>query len=376
MSATASWLRRYGLEAAWGVFAVVNLGLMFVFPHYPTVPFHIIWISLTLLYGLRTWRDAPMLALLVVVCLATGTMLWHLTSHGFVDWEELLEVPLMAVVFLAMVWHARRRQVALEEAGRLARSERALRERERTFARQASHQLKGPLTVARGHAQLVLQRTTDPEIAEDVSVVIAELDKLSGTARRLLELGAIEQRETLHRTPCDVDELVTTTAARWATTTDRRWEAAGRTGAVLLVDRERVEAALYELIDNAVKHTSAGECIALTADLDGDELVLAVEDDGAGVDAEDLDHLFDQFWRGASRHYQGTGLGLAIVKAVATVHGGLARAEQLPSGGTRVAVTLPAQPSPPRAGRPVEDPVDAVSFGATDRDPVDRMTGT
>jgi signal transduction histidine kinase len=100
---------------------------------------------------------------------------------------ELAEVPMMAAMFVAMVWHARRHQGALEA---LRRSN----EREHEFIRDASHQLRTPITVARGHAELVRGGAVDAQSVDDLEVVIEELDRLSRISDRLLILATAEHR--------------------------------------------------------------------------------------------------------------------------------------------------------------------------------------
>jgi two-component system OmpR family sensor kinase len=333
---------------------------MAAFEHYPTVPFHFIWISLTLLYGLQTWRLTPTYLTLVAVCLATGVMLWDLAANGFIDWEEITEVPLMASVFLSMVWQARRRQAALDAVQRYAESERVLRDRERVFSRQASHQLRSPITVARGHAQLLSRETQDPRVIEDAEIVIRELDKLHGIAKQLLELGYLETRETLDLSPCDLDTLVRATVGRWSRVADRLWEVSAQVGEDVILDRDRIEAALDELVVNAVKHTRPGQYVGVTARRAGDQVVLQVCDDGVGIDGDDLSRVFDHFWRGSRRRYHGSGLGLTIVKTVADVHDGHVMIESVPGHGAMITMTLPVTPAKPdRKSQAAEQPASA-----------------
>ena len=93
---------KFRVEIVWALFALVDVVAMFVFPEQVTIPFHVIWISLTLVYGYRTWNARPTLIVLAVVMLVTGL---GEASHS-IDIVELFEVPLMATMFLAMVWHA------------------------------------------------------------------------------------------------------------------------------------------------------------------------------------------------------------------------------------------------------------------------------
>ena len=126
MRATA-WLRRNYLETAWAAFAAANLAAMVAWPSWETIPFHFVWISLTFVYGVRVWRTRTMSFVLLAVIAATGASIFADAFDGVQLWGELFEVPLMSAMFLAMVWHARRRQDALRCRG--ARSDRTGRRR-------------------------------------------------------------------------------------------------------------------------------------------------------------------------------------------------------------------------------------------------------
>jgi len=85
---------------------------MVAFPAWETIPFHFVWISLTLLYGFRVWPLRATLILLACVMALTGASIGLDAFRGIQLWGELFEVPLMAAMFVAMVWHARRRVAA------------------------------------------------------------------------------------------------------------------------------------------------------------------------------------------------------------------------------------------------------------------------
>ena len=108
------------LDLAWGIFSLANLAAMLLVPDWETVPFHFIWVSLTILYGFRVWRTRPTLAVLAFVMAATGIAIGFDYTRGDQPLDELTEVPLMAAMFAAMVWHARRRVSATEEAERVS----------------------------------------------------------------------------------------------------------------------------------------------------------------------------------------------------------------------------------------------------------------
>src|SRR5581483_2388414 len=114
MPATA-WLRRHSVETGWAVFAAANLAAMVEWPSWETIPFHFVWISLTIVYGFRVWRPEGTALVLSAVIVTTGGSILSDAFAGSQLWGELFEVPLMSAMFLAMVWHARRRQVAMKQ---------------------------------------------------------------------------------------------------------------------------------------------------------------------------------------------------------------------------------------------------------------------
>src|SRR5215471_12546012 len=139
------------LDLAWCAFAALNLAAMQLIPTWETVPFHFIWVSLTILYGFRVWRNRPTVVVLVAVMATTAVGIYQDYVHGTQPLDELTEVPLMAAMFAAMVWHARRRLAATHEIERVSESNRRLIERQRAFIQDASHELRTPITVALGH---------------------------------------------------------------------------------------------------------------------------------------------------------------------------------------------------------------------------------
>jgi signal transduction histidine kinase len=342
MSATASLLRRRWLELAWGAFAAANLAVMFRIPQGQTVPFHFVWVSLTLVYGFRTWGPQPTLAVCVTVCSLTSLAFLGPIVEGRLNADEITEVPLMAAMFIAMVWHARRRAAAMDEVRRLADSERRLRERERDFVRDASHSLRTPITVARGYAELIRGAHTASQTGEDATVVLGELQKLTQISERLLTLAKAERPDFLRRTEVDVEELVTRVARRWSAAAPRRWQVAVDADGVLLADAEQLEAALDALIENAIGATNEGDRILLRARAEQGDAVIEVADHGIGIHAEDLGRVFDRFWRGhRGGHNGGTGLGLAIVKAIVDAHDGTVAVTSEHGTGTTFTIRLP-----------------------------------
>src|SRR3954453_23244635 len=118
MSAIASLTSNRRPEIGLAVFAAANFAALFWLLDYQTVPFHFVWVSLTVLYGFRVWTMRTTLLVLAAVCVASGVTLGTAAANGYTGVDELTEIPLMSAMFVAMVWHARRRQTALEEARR------------------------------------------------------------------------------------------------------------------------------------------------------------------------------------------------------------------------------------------------------------------
>jgi signal transduction histidine kinase/ActR/RegA family two-component response regulator len=335
--AMSSTLRRFRPEVMWALFAIANVEVMFMLDHWQTVPFHFIWVSLTILYGFRLWKPWPTAIVLLLVMATTGVALLHASlshHHGF---DELSEVPLMAAMFLAMVWHARRRQVAVDALARAS-------DREREFARDASHELRTPITIARGHAELVRDSVTGFEEERDVEVVLDELDRLAAITARLLTLAAAEEERGLARRPVDVRRLVLSTLNRWSATATRDWGCDTRIAGTLHADAARLRTAIDALVDNAIAATQDGDPISINCRAEGTTLQLEVRDGGRGIAPADLDRVFERFARIVPPDgdaADGTGLGLAIVKAIAEAHGGSVSVTSEPGAGTAFVLSLP-----------------------------------
>ena len=171
-----SWPWRVAwVNVAWALFSVLNLLAILVFSHWETVPFHFIWISLTLLYGFRVWATRPTLWVLTVVMGTTFAAISWDVYRGAQSVDELNEVPLMAIMFWLMVWHAQRRLDADHERDLVSDENARLLATQRRFLQDASHQLRTPITIALGHAELLARELTDRTEHRDIQVVVGEL---------------------------------------------------------------------------------------------------------------------------------------------------------------------------------------------------------
>jgi two-component system OmpR family sensor kinase len=346
MSATASWARSHKLELAWAVFALANFAVLVWLFNYQTVPFHFVWVSLTLLYGYRVWGMGVTLFVLACVCAASSVTLGYAVANGGTTIDELTEIPLMSAMFMVMVLFARRREAALAEA-------RAAAEREREFVRDASHQLKTPIAVARGLAELLRDSEPRPDRRLDVADLVEELERLGDIAERLLLLEVAEQPDSLMRRPVEVEDLVVAAVRRWSYGAPRRWQVDIRADGLVDGDRQRLDAALDAVLENAVQATCERDEIRVTAVEDGAEAVVSVTDTGPGIPPDLLPRVFERFSRAGK---DGTGLGLPIARAIVEAHGGRISARSGPGRGASIAIARPGYsppapaPAPPRHG--------------------------
>jgi signal transduction histidine kinase len=333
---TASWARRYWREFGLGLFWLVNFAVLWQLARWTTVPFHFIWVSLGLFYGYRVWTTRNTVIVLAIVCVVTGMGLVHSAeAAGGPGFDELSEIPLMAAMFLAMVWHARRREAAVAEVRRSAETERA-------FARDASHLLRTPIAVARGHADLIREAHPGAQTGADADVILEELERLSRISDRLLILAAAGQTGFLRPEPIELEELVVDCARRWGPTVDREWYVDTLTDGAVVVDAEQIGHALDALIENALRFTAAGDLISIVASARGSDGVIEVADSGSGIAPERLATVFERFQRARRGGGSGgAGLGLPMVRAIAEAHGGSVVAGHSPSGGALFRIVLP-----------------------------------
>jgi len=353
-------------EWAWIAFALANLAAMEVMIHaggmrgWQTVPFHFIYVSFTILYGFRAWRAGRTIAGIVFVTASTGLITLHAISAGQEEVPELTEVPLMTLMFVAMVYHVIRRQQATAIAQELAVERQRLLDREHAFISDASHELLTPLTIARGHLEL-LGREADPPaeaVGETCTIVLAELGRMERLVDRLLLVERALSPEFLRLAPVPAAEFVVSIFRRWPATADRRWVLETVARGNLPVDADQLTLALDGVLENAVTHTRDGDTIAVGSERRDGQLVIRIRDTGKGIAPDVLPHVFDRFFRGdrgRSRGTGGAGLGLSVTRAVVTAHGGQIRADSAPGAGTTFEVSLPGLR---REGEPVAGAAD------------------
>jgi signal transduction histidine kinase len=334
-------VERYRLELLWVAFAAVNYAAMFVWPQWQTVPFYLIWISLTLLYGLRVWPLQPTLILLAAVMVLTGVPIAAHVMGSTDAVAKVIRVPLMAALFLAVVWHARRRVEAVRIAENGADELRSMLDRQERFIHDASHELRTPLTIARGHVELAAENSG---ARAELEVAVDELSRIEAIIGRLLLLASAGQPDFLETEEVDLEGFLEDIFVRWSGVAPRAWRLGALAAGRQRVDPDRLRAALDALLENAVKFTQERDAIELRAVPHGPgHIMIEVRDEGCGVREEALERIFDRFARAdaaRTRSDGGVGLGLAIVDAIAKRHGGRCTVTSTP-GGSVFALTLP-----------------------------------
>jgi signal transduction histidine kinase len=218
---------------------------------------------------------------------------------------------------------------------------------QRDLLDDVGHELRTPVTIVRGHLDLV-----DPDDPVDVratrDLALDELDRMSRLVDDLLTLARVERPDFLRPAPADVTVLTDEVVEKLTGLADRDWRIDSLATGQVVLDRARVTQALLQLASNAVAHTVPGDVVAVGSQRvrgpgpAGDRLQLWVRDTGPGVDPRDEERIFARFGRGTSEtRDSGAGLGLAIVQAIAAAHDGSVLLENVPGAGATFVLDLP-----------------------------------
>lgn len=253
-------------------------------------------------------------------------------------------VVVLLVAFGFGTIYARHALVPIRES--LSNQRSALR-RQREFAADASHELRTPLTVIRSSVDYLLRHKSEPVAAVGTALddIDDEITHMTSIVEDLLLLarsdsGAVE----LDRVPLDLGDVAADGASALSKpATDRgvRVEVDPQP-AVIAGDPARLRQLVMILVDNAIRHSPTDGRVAVQVRADGSGAALVVEDDGPGIRAEDLPHVFERFYRAQGAPGGGTGLGLAIASWIVSRHGGRIEVANRTEGGARFVVHLPA----------------------------------
>jgi signal transduction histidine kinase len=235
-----------------------------------------------------------------------------------------------------------------DEIGELARTFNAMLDRleaafasQRAFVGDASHELRTPITIVRGHLELL---GDDPDERRDtVALVTDELDRMNRFVDDLLLLAKSERDDFLHVGEVELGALTDELFDKAVALGPREWRLESRGEAILVADRQRLTQAVMGLAQNAVQNTEDDDVIWIGSAVDLHEAKLWMRDSGPGVAADDQERIFERFARASAsrRRSEGAGLGLSIVRAIAQAHGGRVELTSRPGAGATFTVVLP-----------------------------------
>ncbi len=235
-----------------------------------------------------------------------------------------------------------------DEVADLARTFNAMLDRletafatQRAFVDDAGHELRTPITIVRGHLELL---DDDPdERRRTIALVTDELDRMSRIVDDLLLLAKLERPDFLRTEPLDVEPFTHELFAKAQAFERRDWRLAANGDGRVVADGQRITQAVMNLARNAVEHGGRDATITIGSRRRNGEVSFWVKDSGPGIALDDQTAIFDRFARrGDRRRSDGAGLGLAIVQAVAEAHGGRVELDSRPGAGACFTLTIPA----------------------------------
>jgi two-component system, OmpR family, sensor kinase len=237
------------------------------------------------------------------------------------------------------------------DAAEMARSFNAMLDRleslfqsQRAFVQDASHELRDPLTICRGHLELL---GDDPEEQrKTIALVMDEIDRMGGLVDDLQLLSEAEQPDFLRVDWIDLAPFTHELRDKASALAPRHWTVDHAADGDFLGDRHRLTEAVMNLAHNAVQHSVEHDAISIGTSADETSVRIWVRDTGQGIAVSDQSRIFERFTRGrdAHRRYRGGGLGLAIVQAIAEAHGGRVDLESRLGEGSTFTIVVPREP--------------------------------
>lgn len=220
----------------------------------------------------------------------------------------------------------------------------AVFESQRRFVADAAHELRTPLTVIRGQFEL-----SGKGDHKSLGIAVGELDHMARIVEDLLTLARIDEGMKLAREPVEVELLVREALLRALQIQAREVHVDAQPALYALADPERLLQVLTNLIRNTFEYTGRDSWISVMSAAEGAEAVISISDDGPGIAAQDLPHVFERFYRGRRERNSsdGSGLGLAIAASLVEAMGGTTSAHSTPGVVTTFTIRLPVAVAPP-----------------------------
>ncbi|CAL9482799.1 Adaptive-response sensory-kinase SasA [Nocardiopsis dassonvillei] len=212
---------------------------------------------------------------------------------------------------------------------------------QRRFVDDAGHELRTPITIVRGHLELM---GDDPqERREVIRLVTDELDRMGRIVEDLLLLAKSQQPDFVRPEPVSLAELTSDIDAHVRRLGDREWRLEAMAEGEWRLDAQRVTQAMVQLAANAVRYSGPGSAIRIGSLVDGPDVLFWVTDEGPGIAPEEQGRIFGRFSRGGAARAGGggAGLGLAIVRAIAEAHRGRVDLRSEPGRGSTFTLVIP-----------------------------------
>lgn len=217
-----------------------------------------------------------------------------------------------------------------------------------TFISIVSHELRTPVTLIKGYASTLRRddaKWDKPTISDSLAVIEEEADRLSKMIDDLLDASRLQAGGlSLNRADVSLPSLANRIAERLATQSKKHTIETDfpEKFPIVLADETRIEQVIINLVSNALKYAAMGT-IRISGTVHSEQVIICVSDEGPGIEAKDLPHIFDRFYRStkAVKHTKGAGLGLYLARAIIESHGGRIWADPKSESGARICFSLP-----------------------------------
>lgn len=221
------------------------------------------------------------------------------------------------------------------------------REFQNELLANVSHDLRTPLTMIKGYAEMIrdISREDEKQCAEDVAVIVEETDRLTALVNEILEYSELQMSDS-EAVMNDVD--LSETVASVADSFDKLYSKDGYVFERNITDDihikgniSRLKRAIYNLLDNAVRHAGEDKWVGISLRTDNDKAIIEISDHGSGIAPEELEHIWDRYYTKRQRSGKGvSGLGLAIVKQIVSQHNGVCKADSEVGAGSVFSIEL------------------------------------
>jgi signal transduction histidine kinase len=219
---------------------------------------------------------------------------------------------------------------------------------QKDFINDAGHELRTPITIIRGHSELIDEENPQERQAT-IKLVLDELDRMTRLVEDLIVLAKAERRDFLQLETVDLAILTEELYLKAQGLAPRNWQLEAKGEGKIVIDRQRITQAVMNLAANATQHTKVTDTIALGSSIEKHKVRLWVRDTGEGIELKDRHRIFQRFARASNsrRRSEGAGLGLAIVWAIVQSHGGRIELDSQIRVGSTFTLVLPVEPKLP-----------------------------